>query len=54
MFLRWTLTVPSAMERRARLSIADGTVKVHRKNIYRKLHVGSRGELLSLCRAARR
>jgi DNA-binding CsgD family transcriptional regulator len=34
----------------ARLSIAAGTVKVHRKNIYRKLSVGSREELMLLSR----
>ena len=32
-----------------RMAIAAGTVKVHRKNIYRKLGVSSRGELLSIC-----
>lgn len=35
----------------ARLAIAAGTVKVHRKSIYRKLAVSSRDELLSLCLA---
>ncbi len=33
----------------ARLAIAVGTVKVHRKNIYRKLAISSREELISLC-----
>lgn len=32
----------------ANLGISDGTVKVHRKNIYRKLNISSQGELFSL------
>lgn len=38
----------------SRMEIAEGTVKVHRKNLYRKLAVCSRDELLSLCLAPRR
>jgi DNA-binding CsgD family transcriptional regulator len=38
----------------SRMAIAEGTVKVHRKNVYRKLAVCSRDELLSLCLAPRR
>lgn len=38
----------------SRMEIAEGTVKVHRKNVYRKLAVCSRDELLSLCLAPRR
>ncbi|MCF8482098.1 MAG: helix-turn-helix transcriptional regulator [Rhodospirillum sp.] len=32
----------------ANLAISHGTVKVHRKNIYRKLNISSQGELFSL------
>jgi DNA-binding CsgD family transcriptional regulator len=38
----------------SRMEIAEGTVKVHRKNVYRKLAVCARDELLSLCLAPRR
>jgi len=31
-----------------RLNSSDGTVKIHRKNIYRKLDIGSQAELFSL------
>ena len=30
-----------------RLGIATGTVRIHRKNIYTKLGIGSQGELFS-------
>ena len=31
-----------------RLSTTEGTIKIHRKNIYRKLEIGSQAELFSL------
>jgi hypothetical protein len=31
-----------------RLSATEGTIKIHRKNIYRKLDFGSRADLFSL------
>ncbi len=31
-----------------KLNTSDGTVKIHRKNIYRKLEIGSQAELFSL------
>jgi DNA-binding CsgD family transcriptional regulator len=39
----------SAKETGARLHIAEGTVRIHRKNIYRKLNIGSLAELFALC-----
>ncbi|HAT43389.1 MAG TPA: hypothetical protein DCS87_16900, partial [Rheinheimera sp.] len=31
-----------------KLQTSEGTVKIHRKNIYRKLDIGSQAELFSL------
>jgi hypothetical protein len=31
-----------------RLNTSEGTIKIHRKNIYRKLDIGSQAELFSL------
>jgi DNA-binding CsgD family transcriptional regulator len=39
----------SAKDTAIRLCIAEGTVRIHRKNIYRKLNIGSVAELFALC-----
>ena len=39
---------PNAANTLVQLKTSDGTVKIHRKNIYRKLDIGSQAELFSL------
>jgi DNA-binding CsgD family transcriptional regulator len=39
----------SAKDTAARLCIAEGTVRIHRKSIYRKMNIGSVAELFALC-----
>jgi DNA-binding CsgD family transcriptional regulator len=46
---RCMLLGDSAKETGARLRIAEGTVRIHRKSIYRKLNIGSVPELFALC-----
>jgi len=46
---RCILQGKSAKHTAARLCIAEGTVRIHRKGIYRKLNIGSVAELFALC-----
>jgi DNA-binding CsgD family transcriptional regulator len=46
---RCTLQGDSAKDTAVRLRIAEGTVRIHRKAIYRKLNIGSVAELFALC-----
>lgn len=46
---RCMLLGDSAKQTGTRLHIAEGTVRIHRKNIYRKLNIGSLAELFALC-----
>jgi DNA-binding CsgD family transcriptional regulator len=46
---RCILQGDSAKDTAARLCIAEGTVRIHRKGIYRKLNIGSVAELFALC-----
>jgi DNA-binding CsgD family transcriptional regulator len=45
---RCILECKSAKETAVRLHIAEGTVRIHRKRIYRKLNIGSVAELFAL------
>jgi DNA-binding CsgD family transcriptional regulator len=46
---RCILQGDSAKDTGVRLCIAEGTVRIHRKSIYRKLNIGSVAELFALC-----
>ncbi|RLL61374.1 helix-turn-helix transcriptional regulator [Paenirhodobacter hankyongi] len=46
--VEYTLKGHSAEATGLALGISPGTVRIHRRNIYAKLHIGSQGELFSL------
>ncbi len=46
---RCILQGDSAKDTALRLRIAEGTVRIHRKGIYRKMNIGSVAELFALC-----
>ncbi len=46
--LFYMLSGYSAAQTAQRLATSEGTIKIHRKNIHRKLEIGSQAELFSL------